>query len=462
MTNHGIVSYGTYLPRGRVKHADIAATLGGKPGRGSRVVASFDEDSTTLAVAAAGSAYASAPHTPGALYFATTTPAYADKANATAVHAALGLPGDVFAADVAGSARSAVAALKAAAGSRGLAVLADVRVGRPGSADESSGGDGAAAFVFGDADDAIAHVVGEASATSEFLDRWRAPGANAGHQWEERFGLEEYLPLIDRVATRLRADKGDDFDHVVVVSPNSGVTKRASKLVPARVSTAASPIGHAGAADLGLALAAVLDTAGANETILVLSAADGCDGILLRTTDRIVAARQSVPLARQLAGGADVPYAGYLTWRGLLDREPPRRPEPDRAAAPPSARAREWKFGLTGSRCTTCGFVHLPPLRVCRDCGSVDAMAAAPVAGALGTVATYTVDRLSYSPAPPVVAAVVDVDGGGRYTFEVADSSGDDLKVGARVALTFRRLGTAGGVHNYFWKARLVTDGDSV
>jgi hypothetical protein len=30
------------------------------------------------------------------------------------------------------------------------------------------------------------------------------------------------------------------------------------------------------------------------------------------------------------------------------------------------------------------------------------------------------------------------------------------LRVGARVAFTFRRLFTAGGVHDYFWKSHLV------
>jgi hypothetical protein len=30
------------------------------------------------------------------------------------------------------------------------------------------------------------------------------------------------------------------------------------------------------------------------------------------------------------------------------------------------------------------------------------------------------------------------------------------VKIGDRVELTFRRLYTAGGIHNYFWKARPV------
>lgn len=70
-----------------------------------------------------------------------------------------------------------------------------------------------------------------------------------------------------------------------------------------------------------------------------------------------------------------------------------------------------------------------------------------------GTVVTYTVDRLAFSPSPPMVQAVIDIDGGGRCTLEVADARPSELKVGSRVRFSFRRLFTAGGVHDYFWKA---------
>jgi uncharacterized OB-fold protein len=83
-------------------------------------------------------------------------------------------------------------------------------------------------------------------------------------------------------------------------------------------------------------------------------------------------------------------------------------------------------------------------------------MTPAARAGTLGTVATFTVDRLAYSPAPPLVDAVINFDGGGRYALEVADADPDRLMVGSRVELVFRRLFTAGGVHNYFWKAKVV------
>ncbi len=452
----GIVSYGTYLPQHRVQRRELAATLGVKAGNGSRVAASFDEDSTTMAVAAARAALTGLV-SPSALYLATTTPVYADKANATAVHAALDMPDSVFAADLAGSARSGVAALKLAAASGGMAILSDVRVGRPGSADERDGGDGAAAFVFGDSAEAIAEIIAESSATAEFLDRWRDPSSASGAQWEERFGLEQYLPLISRVAGEaLKLAGVERADHVVHVSPNSGVAKRAGKGVGGTSTTTNSPIGHVGTADVGLALASVLDRAGAGETILVVSAADGCDAFVIRTTDRIVDGRQGVSVEDQLAAGTDVSYATYLTWRGILDREPPRRPEPDRAAAPPSARAAAWKFAFAGTQCTNCEFVHLPPARVCKRCNAIDQMREISLARRQGTVVTFTVDRLAYSLAPPVVAAVIDFDGGGRYTLEVADSAADRLAVGSRVELTFRRLNTAGGVHNYFWKATLA------
>jgi hydroxymethylglutaryl-CoA synthase len=77
---------------------------------------------------------------------------------------------------------------------------------------------------------------------------------------------------------------------------------------------------------------------------------------------------------------------------------------------------------------------------------------------ATGTVVTFTVDRLAWSQSPPIVFAVVDFDGGGRLPVELCDLDADSLKIGDRVELTFRRLFTAEGIHNYFWKARPVRD----
>ncbi|MGQ0630962.1 MAG: OB-fold domain-containing protein [Sporichthyaceae bacterium] len=452
----GIVGYGTYLPAHRLASADIAAALGSGPAKGSRVVASFDEDSTTMAVEAARRVVAGrAVHS---LWFATTSPAYAEKTNAAAVRAALGLSPDGFAVDLAGSSRSGEGAMRAAAAAGGLAVLGDVRVGLPGSADERESADGAAAFLFGPADESVAVAIGQASVTAEFLDRWRSPGETTSRQWEERFGVEQYDPLIADVVARAMAAAGiEAADVVVVSSPHA----RAAAGARARYAGKEAPnlgIGHAGAADLALRLADALDRATPGQTILAISAVDGADATVWKVTDAIATARPPQPVATQLGAGRPVGYSTYLTWRGLLDRELPRRPEPDRPAGPPSARSMGWKFAFVGSSCDKCGFIHLPPARVCASCRTSGQMTPAPLAGATGTVATFTVDRLAYSLSPPMISVVVDFDGGGRSLVELADAGPDEVGVGRRVTMTFRRLYTSGGVHNYFWKARLVPE----
>ena len=176
---------------------------------------------------------------------------------------------------------------------------------------------------------------------------------------------------------------------------------------------------------------------------------------LARATGLLLARRQAHTVLAQRDNGIPVPHLTYLSWRGLVTLESPRRPEPDRPAAPPAGRNVQWKFGFTGTRCRACDFVHLPPARVCRGCGAQQ-MDEYPAAGRTGTVASYTVDHLAHSPSPPMVQAAIDIDGGGRCTLEVADPQLDRLAVGARVGLRFRRLFTAAGVHDYFWKAVLL------
>lgn len=453
---HGLLSYGSYLPRHRLTADAIKAVLGQAGGRGSRTVAGYDEDATSMAVEAARAARRRAGgFTPAAVHFATTAPPYADKTNATAIHAALGLGRDVFATDHAAAVRGAVGALRAAGLEGGLAVLADVRTGRPASADEAGGGDGAAAFLFGEGDGVIAEIVGRASATAEFLDRWRTPGALSSGTWEERFGVGQYLPLVQEAATGALAAAGVERpDHVVVSSPHTRAAATAAKAFGPAAADDLTPVaGYSGAAHLGLRLADVLDRAGAGETILVVSAADGADAFVLRTTGAHVAPPAGTSVRDQLGALRDVDYATFLTWRGVLEREPPRRPDPSRPEAPPAARAADWKFGFVGTRCTACGRVHVPPARVCGGCAKVDEMEPVSLAEQQGTITTYTIDRLAYSLSPPTITAAVDFDGGGRFTCELTDCTPDEVEVGTRVGLTFRRMYTAQGVHNYFWKA---------
>jgi uncharacterized OB-fold protein len=166
-------------------------------------------------------------------------------------------------------------------------------------------------------------------------------------------------------------------------------------------------------------------------------------------------------VAAQVAGGGRVSYPTFLAWRGFLRREPPRRPDPQAPEAPPARRAEAWKFAFTGSRCQACGARHLPPQRVCVKCHAVDRMTPERLADVPATIATFTVDRLAFSPSPPMVVAVLDFEGGGRFQSEMTDVDPKAVKIGDRVTMTFRRLLTAGGVHNYFWKAKPLRGGQT-
>ena len=226
-------------------------------------------------------------------------------------------------------------------------------------------------------------------------------------------------------------------------------------------STSTSPVGYSGVLPtLGIALASVLDVAEPDETILVVSAVDGCDALLLRTTDQLPQARQSRPVGAQLRRGhrgaaPDLSCRG-TGWSNWSRPDAPNRTGPPRR--PPRA-ARSGSSDSPEHAAVNCDFVHLPPVRVCRSCGTTDEMDAAPVADLGGTIVTHTVDHLAYSPSPPMIQAVLDVDGGGRCTIEVTDAEPERLRVGARVAFTFRRLFTSGGVHDYFWKSHLLDTG---
>ena len=139
----GLLAYGAYVPYARLDRKSIAEALGAPAGSGTRAVAAYDEDTTSMGVEAARSALRGVRTTPELLYFATADPAYLDKTNANAIHAALDLPPATMAVDVTGSVRSAAGALRAALDARApaLAVLSDIRSGLPGGGDEKEGGD---------------------------------------------------------------------------------------------------------------------------------------------------------------------------------------------------------------------------------------------------------------------------------------------------------------------------------
>ncbi len=464
----GIGGIAAYLPHWRLQRTAITEVLGSSAGKGTRTVASYDEDAVTMAVEAGRRARRGSDVPVESLWFASTTGPYAEKTSAPIVHAALRLDGDVIAADAGPGLRGATAALRSALRSTDAGVLvaaADVRTGPAGSADEKGGGDAGAAVLVADGSHGplLAEYVGGASATQEFLDRWRVPGEIRTRAWEERFGQQRYDALAGQAWDAALKDAGLDVDQVSRVAISAPHARAgaplAKKLGAAGVDLAdrlEGSVGFTGAAHPLLLLAELVESASPGQVVALVALADGADVFLFRVTDdAAVAVEQRPTVADQVAGGDDsLPYAKYLSWRGVLPLQPPNRPEPARMSASAAERRLDWKYGFVGSRDVSSGALHLPPARVSFSNGAVDDMDPAPMADVPATVATFTVDSLAYSPSPPIVFAVCDFEGGGRLPVELTDTRADQVSIGMTVEMTFRRLNAADGITNYFWKAR--------
>ena len=468
----GVISAAGYVPYRRLDRSEIADFFGSGGGTGTRAVACYDEDTTTMGQAAADLALRSTDVEPEALWFATSAPAYLEKTNAAAIHAALRLDRAVDALDLGGAVRSGIGALRAALEGNGstLVVAADARDGLPTGSDEASAGDAATAVFVGDDSDGpvLAEYLGGACRTLEITERWRTPGGARSRTWEERLGahvlgpaaLEAWQAALDGSGLGSTAD----IDRLAVTGLNSRAVATALKAIGAKADSLVDPlintVGNTATAHPALLLSSALEHASPGQTIAVVSLADGVEAIVLRATEAIADHRPAAPIADQIAAGGALSYGRFLAWRNMVTVEPPNRPAPTRPSSSAANRRTGWKYGFTGSRDRSSEMVHLPPARVSQKGGEADDMDPAPMAHTSGTVASFTVDRLAYSPSPPTVFAVVDFDDGGRVPVELTDVDAGEVHAGMRVVPTFRRLYTADDIHNYFWKARPVRPGE--
>ena len=378
---------------------------------------------------------------------------YLDKTNATAIHAALGLPQRRRRLRRA-SARCARARPRCAHAAPGTlrSCVADVRTGLPGGADEAHGGDGAAAFLFGDggARDRRGDRLG--SATGEFLDRWRVPGEPCSPPVGGALRRAVYVPLAEAAFDR-RAQGGRR--HAGGRRPprrrrparpgrtGAGLARRAAEARPRRPRPSATPARPR--RRRGAGRRARPGRAGRDHRRGSSSGRRRRRRRCCAPPTRSRSHRRGHHRAAADRGGPRRPslrHVPHLARPPDPRAAPPARPE--RPAAPPSLRHEAWKFGFVASRCTECGTRHLPPARVC--VGATPSTRWCPS----GWPTCRPRSRPSPSTGwptrcrPPVVAAVVDFDGGGRFRCELTDVDPATVAIGDRVEMTFRRLFTAG------------------
>jgi hydroxymethylglutaryl-CoA synthase len=460
----GITRIAAYIPRRRLDRALVGAAWGTRVPAGTRAVAAIDEDALTMATdAVLACLEGDDARRYDALYFASTSAPYLEKQVASVVATAADLRRDVAVADLGGSVRAGVTALRIAvdgvrAGSQraALVVAADVRVAEPESDLEALLGDGGAAVGVG-SDGVIAELVSAASVSEEFTYLWRTDEQRYVQAAEPRFGASHGYArdVAEAVGAALRRAELPParVARLALGAPDARAAAEAAKGAgcdPRQLEASLLPeVGILGTPEPLVLLARSLETAAPGDFVVVAGWGEGADALVFRATEHLPRARPR-PLAERLAGGLALPsYERYLRARGVLPAEP---------MGEAVTSIIEWKelkqdVRLYGSRCEACGLVQYPQARVCLGCRAQDRMADHKLAKR-GTVFTFTIDHLAQVPEHPLPMAVIDLEGGGRVYLQVTDAADGEVRVGAPVGLTFRRLHEGGGNRNYFWKAR--------
>ena len=476
--NSGILSYGAYIPRLRLQRSAIfaanawfAAGLKGLA-MGERAIANWDEDSVTMAVEAARDCLTGFDRgTVTALSLASTTHPFADRLNSGIVKEALTLSDSISALDVAGSQRAGTSSLIQAlnAGVNGgtqLCVASELRKARPASEGERVQGDAAAAILVGTGDP-IARFIGSHSVTLDFVDHFRASGADFDYTWESRWIRDEGYSMLlgDALAAAIETLVVDPakIDRLLIPITVRGVPEGLAKKlgVPAAAvaDTLAPNVGDSGVAHPLLMLAAALEQARPGETIMLVGFGQGCDVLLFETTEAIANLPRRDGFSGALARGkADENYLRFLFHRGLLDLDRGMRAEADQKQPGTTLfRNRKTVLGLVGGRCTKTGTVQFPrsEISVNPNDRAIGTQEDYPLAEKQARIVTYTADSLTYSPAPPQYYGMIDFEGGGRMFTEFADVDAESIEVGLAMKMMFRikAVDEKRDFIKYFWKA---------
>jgi len=466
----GIASYGAYIPLYRLNRPDIKAAWDSMlPIPGEKAVASYDEDSITMAVAAGRDCLKGMdPKKVDRLYFASTTSPYKEKQAASVVAGALGLGKETITMDFAGSLRSGTNAIRAAldaveAGSAECVMVTcgEMRLGAPNGDKEMSFGDGAAALLVTKSDVAV-EAVGSYHVFQEFHDMWRSQDDKFVRFWEERFVREAgYLrvvpPAVAAALQKCNLAPGD-VTKAAIYAPDPRLLGMAGgKMGFDPMAQLQDPlymtVGNTGSALSLMMLVASLEDAKSGDNLLCAGYGDGCDVFVLKVTDGIEKIKDRRGIKRHLESKKIIPYMKYVQWRGLMETEPPPRPPINHISVPALWRDMDWGLSLHGVKCKSCGTPQYPPQRVCVICQAMDNFEPYDFTKAKATLSTFSHDNLAASIDPPSTIAAVDFEEGGRIIFNMVDRDPDDVKRGMEVEVSFRKVHYFEGIHNYWWKA---------
>src|SRR5512143_3685298 len=238
----GLVGYGAYVPRYRIRAEEIARVWSGAD-EGlpieEKAVPGLDEDTVTMSIEAARNALARAQVDPAgirAVWVGSESHPYAVKPSSTIVAEAIGATPAVQAADLEFACKAGSEAVVMGIGIVGsgmgryvLAIGMDTAQGRPGDALEYTAASGGAAFVLGPADESLAIYEAALSHVTDTPDSWRRAHAHYPSHGQRFTGEPAYFEHITQAATRLMQEMGTtpaDYQFAVFHQPNTKFPQR--------------------------------------------------------------------------------------------------------------------------------------------------------------------------------------------------------------------------------------------
>jgi len=338
----GIIGYGAYVPRYRIRAEEIARVWGGADDGlpiEEKAVPGLDEDTVTMSIEAARNALARAgiePQQLRAVWVGSESHPYAVKPSSTIVAEAIGAAGSVLASDWEFACKAGTEALQATIALVGsgmadyaMAIGMDTAQGRPGDALEYTAGAGGAAYIIGPADNALAILEGSYSYVTDTPDFFRREHMHYPEHGNRFTGEPAYFDHTLRGARGLMEGLGyepSDFTYAIFHQPNVKFPQTAArKLGLTRQQIApgllTGKIGntYSGAAMIGTT--AVLDIAKPGDRILMCSFGSGAgsDAFSFVVTDRILERRGKAPKTMWYVQRREViDYALYARYHGKL------------------------------------------------------------------------------------------------------------------------------------------------
>lgn len=476
----GITSYGAHIPKLRLNRMSIVENMGWfapaivMVAQGERSYCNWDEDSLTMAVAAATDCLKNMDkQSVDSIFLCSTTLPFNDRLNAGILKTALNLHDQVSAADITSSVRAgtiglvqALEVVKNRGKKQALVAATDKRKAKTAYFYEMWFGDGAAAVLTG-RDNVIAEYLGSYTVTHDFVDHYRGSDSDFDYMWEERWTRDQgYSNIIPEAVNGLFNTLSmtmDDVDHFAFpcffAAEHSKIAAKLGASPEKIINNMHDVCGETGAAHPLMMLITALEKASPGDTILAAGFGQGSDALLFKVTDAIKDLPERNGVSGCLKNGKTVSsYTKFLKFRDLIDTEMGIRAEaPTQTAMTVLWRKRDMLLGMVGGRCTDCGTPQFPKADICINpaCRKKDTQQPYEFADKPAYVKSFTGDLLAVSVDPPAIYGMVEFEDGGRYMADFTDCEMDDVAVGQPVTLSFRKryVDRERGFSGYFWKA---------